>query len=59
MFKYCYNLTELDLSSFNTNKVDNMIKMFSNCNKLSKIYLSSFNTNNVNDMFGMFKIVKI
>ena len=36
MFSDC-DLSKLDLSSFNTNKVTNMSWMFSNCNKLSDL----------------------
>ena len=53
-----YNLTELNLSSFNTNNVKNMTKMFFSCYKITEINLSSFNTNNVIDMYGMFESCK-
>ena len=47
MFYYCKNLSNLDLSSFNTNNVANMTGMFYYCKNLSNLDLSSFNTNNV------------
>ena len=50
MFSYCKNLSELNLSSFNTNNVTNMSYMFYYCENLSELNLSSFNTNNVIDM---------
>ena len=49
-----YGLTYLqsvDLSSFNTEKVTNMIYMFYNCESLN---LSSLNTQNVTNMSYMF-----
>ncbi len=58
MFSHCSKLSELDLSSFNTNNVTNMRDMFSHCEKLSELDLSSFNTINVNDMEGMFSFCK-
>ena len=49
-------LKELDLSSFNTNNVTNMERMFSGCSSLTSLDLSSFNTSNVTDMSYMFII---
>ena len=37
MFSDCYNLTNLDLSSFNTQNVIKMDRMFNNCKKLGNI----------------------
>ena len=37
MFGNCYNLVSLDLSSFNTQNVEDMSGMFQNCNKLVTI----------------------
>ena len=54
MFHNCNNFSKLDLSSFNTNNVNNMSYMFYYCYNLSILNLSSFNTNNVNNMIGMF-----
>ena len=45
MFTFCKKLSELDLSSFNTNNVINMDRIFYHCENLSKLNLSSFNTN--------------
>ena len=47
MFKYCSSLTNIDLSSFNTQNVTDMNGMFSNCSSLINIDLSNFNTQNV------------
>ena len=54
MFYNCKNLSSLDLSNFNTEKVTDMNKMFYNCNKLSSLDLSNFNTEKVTNMSGMF-----
>ena len=42
MFSCCFNITNLDLSSFDTKNVTDMSYMFYNCNKLTNLYLSSF-----------------
>ena len=50
MFEDCFNLQSLDLSSFNTKKVNKMLRMFFNCNKLVSIYASNlFTTDNVSE----------
>ena len=54
MFYGCKNLTEIDLSSFDTSNVINMSGMFSQCNNLTKINLSSLDTSNVINMNCMF-----
>lgn len=55
MFEGCTNLINLNVSSFNTQKVRNMSNMFSGCSSLVNIDVSSFNTAKVVDMMGMFK----
>ena len=54
MFREGNNLTNLDVSHFNTSNVTNMSKMFFACNKLTSLDLSTFNTSNVTDMSEMF-----
>ena len=54
MFFNCSSLTSLDLSNFNTEKVEVMHGMFEGCSSLSSLDLSGFNTANVYDMRGMF-----
>ena len=44
MFSYCYSLTSLDLSYFNTRQIRSMSKMFMGCENLQKLNLNSFNT---------------
>ena len=47
-------LTSLDLSNFNTAKVENMQSMFDGCQNLSSLDLSNFNTAIVSNMRDMF-----
>ena len=54
MFSGCTSLKELNLSSFNTNKVKYMTLMFCDCSSLKELNFSSFNTNQVTDMLWMF-----
>jgi len=54
MFFKCFNLTNIDLSSFDTKNVTNMSDMFFKCSTLTNIDLSSFNTKNVKNMSYMF-----
>ena len=54
MFFCCSSLKSIDLSSFNTSNVKDMICMFKYCSSLKSIDLSSFNTSNVNNMSYMF-----
>ena len=54
MFGGCSSLQSINLSSFNTTNVENMIEMFFGCSSLQSINLSSFNTTNVKDMRYMF-----
>ena len=46
MFLNCSNLTSLNLSSFNTDKVNGMSRMFCNCSNLLLLDLSNFNSKN-------------
>ena len=45
MFNECSSLEELNVSSFNTNKVYVMDKMFFGCSSLKDLDLTNFNTN--------------
>ena len=58
MFRDCSNLTQIDLSDFNTSNVTDMCFMFHNCEKLKGIDLNNFNTFNVIDMSCMFEYCK-
>ena len=44
MFFQCSDITEIDLSNFNTSKVNNMIGMFNGCSSLTSLNLSYFDT---------------
>ena len=54
MFFGCSSLKSIDLSSFNTTKVEDMSNMFRGCSSLESMDLSSFDTTNVKDMNAMF-----
>ena len=62
LFYFCYNLEELDLSSFNTNNVTRMLQMFrmphhsevATPAKLKKLNIDNFNASKVTDMRYMF-----
>ena len=55
MFRGCINISEVDLSNFNTSEVTDMARMFFGCSSLKSINLSSpFNTLRVTDMTSMF-----
>ena len=54
IFSGCTSLTYLDLSSFDTSKVNNMGTMFYECTSLTSLDVSSFDTSNANDMRFMF-----
>lgn len=54
MFNNCTSLTELDLSSSNSENVKDMSEMFNGCNALSKLVLTDFKTEQVTTMESMF-----
>lgn len=54
MFKNCENMTNLDLSEFNTSKVTNMSHMFEWCRQLKIPDFSNFDMSNVTDISHMF-----
>ena len=53
LFKRFKNITSLDLSYFDTSKVENMSNLFSDMSNLTSIDLSNFDTSNVTNMNGM------
>lgn len=54
MFRDCPSLTELDLTSWNTQKVTNTTRMFMNCYRMKTLNLSNFNfTQNSRWMFSL------
>lgn len=54
MFCNSYNITELDLSSFDTRNVENMACMFDKMYALKYLNVRSFNTERLINMDGMF-----
>ena len=58
MFYNCESLTNLDVSSFNTENVIYMHGMFEGCKSLTNLNLSNFNTRNVKSMVWMFNECK-
>ena len=54
MFKGCINITEIDLSNFNTSQVKFMDYMFYDCYSLAELYLLNLDTSEVIDMNNMF-----
>ena len=53
MFYGSNSLTNLNLSNFNTQNVNNMSGMFECCTSLTNLNLSNFNTQNVTNMSGI------
>ena len=54
MFRDCFNLKSIDISHFNTSKIQNMNGMFFQCNSLEFLELGNLNTSSVTDMSQMF-----
>ena len=54
MFDYCFQISSLNLSNFNTGNVEYMENMFSGCRGLTSLDLSNLNTSNVTNMSNMF-----
>ena len=47
MFIVCDELTEIDLTNFDTSLVTDMSRMFQDCGSLTSVNLSNLNTRNV------------
>ena len=54
MFYNCSNLTQLDLSNFNTSNVTNMENLFRGCSKLTQLDVSNWDTSKAQYMHHMF-----
>ena len=54
MFYNCKEITEMDLSHFDTSHVTNMIGMFNHCENLISLDLSKFDTSHITMMPSMF-----
>ena len=57
-FYQCTEITEIDLSEFDTSQFTTMYAMFSECHFLSSLNLKNFNTSNVERMDIMFYLCK-
>ena len=55
MFHGCSNITEIDLSHFDTSKITQTSDMFTGCSKLISINFSNFDTSKVTHIGYMFK----
>lgn len=55
MFSLCYELTDIDVSKFNTSKVSHMYYMFNGCKKLTSIDVSNFDISHITSMDSMFR----
>ena len=54
LFSYCNSIKSIDVSTFNTSKVENMFDLFAYCYELISLNLTNFDTSNVYNMQGMF-----
>ena len=54
MFYGCNNLTELDVSRFDTSKVTNMAGTFMYCNSVTKLDINGFDTSSTTNMSCLF-----
>ena len=54
MFCNCESINSLNLSNFDTSKVNNMSSLFSGCSSLTSLDLSNFNTSQAENMNNMF-----
>ena len=54
MFDGLVNIIEIDLSNFNTSKVENMYRMFNGCTNLKKITFGNIDTSSVKNMKQLF-----
>ena len=55
MFKECPDISEIDLSEFNSSGIKNMEDMFFNCSSLTSINLNGLDTSRVETMNQMFQ----
>ena len=55
LFGSCTSLTSIDLSSFDTGKVQSMSAMFAGCRSLTSLNLSGFTTKKNPTLYKMFQ----
>ena len=56
LFQRCNNITEIDLSHFDTSQVTDMRSMFDSCSSLISLNLDNFDTSKVENMGNMFTL---
>ena len=54
MFNSCSNITEINLTMFDTSQVESMFRMFNGCSKLVSLNLSNFDTQKVTNLGDIF-----
>ena len=54
MFHDCFNITEIDLSNFNSSEITNMYRLFFYCSSLTSINFTNFITQKVDNMASLF-----
>jgi surface protein len=54
MFSGCSSIQKINLSNFNCDNVNNMLRTFEGCSSLNELELYNFKTNNVIYMYNMF-----
>ena len=54
IFQECSDVTEIDLSNFNTSSIKKMNGMFQGCTSLTSINFNNFDTSNIESMENMF-----
>ena len=55
IFFKCSDITEIDLTEFDSSDITNMDYMFTDCISLTKINFTNFDTSNVIEMYDMFR----
>lgn len=56
MFGNCINLTDLNVSGFQTRNIRDMAYMFLNCKSLTELNVRNFNTDSAENMAGVFRL---
>ena len=59
MFRYCSDITQIDMSNFDTSEVTDMNSIFAECVSLTSLNLSNFNTSQVTNLGGLFYNCKL
>lgn len=54
MFKYCHELTDINLTQFHTGEVENMTDMFNGCDNLKNVNMKNIYAPKLKNIGGMF-----